>query len=175
MRLNGTTPRHVIPTEMKWSGGIYPSGKFYLTQVINCYLGRFLHSADAAVGMTDFFHWLLQIQMYNDSGPPGPDGGRLPPLHRIRPLWYRLVETHLITCIPLIFCPILCYAVLGATSTPAGGSPRCYSGVYFYFAPVRYRKGVLLLVTWPNLIEFCSFLVALITLIIGIIDHKNKK
>ena len=53
--------------------------------------------------------------------------------------------------------------------------PRCYSGVYFYFAPVRYRKGVLHLVTWPNLIEFCSFLVALITLIIGILDHKNKK
>ena len=31
------------------------------------------------------------------------------------------------------------------------------------------------MVTWPNLIEFCSFLVALITLIIGIIDHKNEK
>ncbi len=109
------------------------------------------------------------------SPSPGLGGDRLPPLHRIRPLWYRLVETHVITCIPLAFYPILCYAVTGATSTPAGGPPRCYSGVYFYFAPVRYRKGVLLLVTWPNLIEFCSFLVALITLIIGIIDHKNKK
>ena len=32
--LNGTTPRHVIPTEMKWSGGIFPSCKFYLTSVI---------------------------------------------------------------------------------------------------------------------------------------------
>ena len=90
--------------------------------------------------------------------------------------WYgSIVETPGIPCIPLAFCPILCYAVTGATSTPAGGSPRCYSGVYFYFAPVRYRKGVLHLVTWPNLIEFCSFLVALITLIIGILDHKNKK
>ena len=34
VQMNGTTPRHVIPTEMKWSGGIFPSGKFYLTQVI---------------------------------------------------------------------------------------------------------------------------------------------
>ena len=32
--VNGTTPRHVIPTEMKWSGGIYPSSKLYLTQFI---------------------------------------------------------------------------------------------------------------------------------------------
>ena len=32
--MNGTTPRRVIPTGMKWSGGIFPSGKFYLTQVI---------------------------------------------------------------------------------------------------------------------------------------------
>ena len=83
--------------------------------------------------------------------------------------------TGVFICILLAFCQSLCYAVNGATSTPAGGSPRCYSGVYFYFAPVRYRKGVLHLVTWPNLIEFCSFLVALITLIIGILDHKNKK
>ena len=27
-------PRHVIPTEMKWSGGIFPSCKFYNTQDI---------------------------------------------------------------------------------------------------------------------------------------------
>ena len=26
--------RHVIPTEMKWSGGIFSSGKLYLAQVI---------------------------------------------------------------------------------------------------------------------------------------------
>ena len=32
--MNGTTPRRVIPTEMKWSGGIFPRNKFYLTQVI---------------------------------------------------------------------------------------------------------------------------------------------
>ena len=31
------------------------------------------------------------------------------------------------------------------------------------------------MVTWPNLIEFCTFLIALITLIIGISDHNNKK
>ena len=28
-------PRHVIPTEMKWSGGIFPSSRFYFTQVIS--------------------------------------------------------------------------------------------------------------------------------------------
>ena len=32
--MNGTTPRYVIPTEMKWSGGIFPSSKLYPTQVI---------------------------------------------------------------------------------------------------------------------------------------------
>ena len=32
--MSGITHRHVIPTEMKWSGGIYSSGKLYLTQVI---------------------------------------------------------------------------------------------------------------------------------------------
>ena len=31
------------------------------------------------------------------------------------------------------------------------------------------------MVTWPELIEFCSFLVTLIALIIGIYDHNNKK
>jgi len=31
------------------------------------------------------------------------------------------------------------------------------------------------MVSWPNLIEFCTFLVALISLIIGIIDHNDKK
>ena len=31
VRLNGITYRHVIPTEMQWSGGIYSSCKLYLT------------------------------------------------------------------------------------------------------------------------------------------------
>ena len=31
------------------------------------------------------------------------------------------------------------------------------------------------MVTWPNLIEVCTFLIALISLIIGIFDHNNKK
>ena len=31
------------------------------------------------------------------------------------------------------------------------------------------------MVTWPELIEFCSFLVTLIALIVGIMDHNNKK
>ena len=31
------------------------------------------------------------------------------------------------------------------------------------------------MVTWSALIEFCSFLVALIALILGIFDHNNKK
>ena len=31
------------------------------------------------------------------------------------------------------------------------------------------------MVTWPDLIEFCTFLVVLISLILGIVDHNNKK
>ena len=31
---NGTTSRHVIPTEMKWSGGIFPSCWFYFVLVL---------------------------------------------------------------------------------------------------------------------------------------------
>lgn len=31
------------------------------------------------------------------------------------------------------------------------------------------------MVTWPELIQFCSFIVALISLIIGINDHNDKK
>ena len=57
-----------------------------------CCLGRFLHSADATVGMTYVFALIVA-----DTNVPQfwltPDGGRLPPLHRIRPLWYRLIET----------------------------------------------------------------------------------
>ena len=33
--MNGITYRHVIPTEMKWSGGIFPSSRFYLASVIS--------------------------------------------------------------------------------------------------------------------------------------------
>ena len=33
VRLNGTTYRHVIPTVMKWSGGIFPSSRLYLVLV----------------------------------------------------------------------------------------------------------------------------------------------
>ena len=73
----------------------------------------------------------------------------------------------------LAFYVVLCYAVPGAISTPVGGSPHL--GVKHFFAPFTYRKGVVRMVTWPALIEFCSFLVALISLIIGIIDHNDKK
>lgn len=31
------------------------------------------------------------------------------------------------------------------------------------------------MVSWPELIQFCSFIVALISLIIGIHDHNDKK
>ena len=127
-------------------------------------------------------HATFRIQPVRLNGTTQCSGGNLPPsspgegLVTLQALLCAgSFSTVVDSSAPLAFCPVLCYAVYGATSTPAGGFPRCYSGVYFYFAPVRYRKGVLLLVTWPNLIEFCSFLVALITLIIGIIDHKNKK
>ena len=29
------SPQHFIPTEMKWSGGIFPSSRFYLASVIS--------------------------------------------------------------------------------------------------------------------------------------------
>ena len=43
--------RYVIPTVMKWSGGIFPSGNFTLRRLF-LQLGRFLRSADAQ-GLND--------------------------------------------------------------------------------------------------------------------------
>ena len=128
-----------------------------------CNLGGFLHSADATVGMTDVF--CVGRYKFKCTTMPAPRG-RMAMGHRRYSASFNVI--------PLAFCPILCYAVLGATSTPAGGSPRVFRG-YTSFGPRSYKEGVLHLVTWPNLIEFCSFLVALITLIIGIIDHNSKK
>ena len=67
---------------------------------------------------------------------------------------------------------MMCYAVVGATSTPVGGSPRSFSGVMFFFAPNR-KKGGEYMVTWQDLFQFGLFLVALISLVLQ--EHDNKK
>ena len=72
---------------------------------------------------------------------------------------------------PLAFCRRLCYADRGATSsTPVGGSPG-FLGGYTSLPPIE-RKGDMYMVSWPELIQFCSFLVALIALVAGLFDHK---
>ena len=63
----------------------------------------------------------------------------------------------------------MCYAVSGTASTLVGGP---LSGVILLLPPIE-RKGVTYMVTWPDLIVFSSFLVTLIALIIGIIDHNK--
>ncbi len=57
---------------------------------------------------------------------------------------------------------------------PGRRSPQSFWGVNTSFAPSLYKGGDHM-VTWPDLIEFCTFLVVLISLILGIVDHKNKK
>ena len=61
----------------------------------------------------------------------------------------------------------------GTTSIPVSGSPDFFGGKYF-FCPFTSRGGDHM-VTWPDLIAFCTFLVVLISLILGIVDHNNKK
>ena len=87
---------------------------------------------------------------------------------------------------------ILWYAVLGAvSSTPVGGSPRSFGGEITSLTPNQKKGGgasrsesnkrlpvaitplfIAYMVSWPELIQFCSFLVALIALIAGLFDHK---
>ena len=57
----------------------------------------------------------------------------------------------------------LCYAVAGAASTPAGGSPF-FIGGYSSFLPPIERKGVAGMVTWEELFGFCMVIIAVITL-----------
>lgn len=74
----------------------------------------------------------------------------------------------------LAFCRFLRYTEDGTVSTLVGGTPALL-GVMTLLRPHSHRRGVVRMVTWPDLIEFCSFLVMLIALIVGIIDHNNKK
>ena len=54
----------------------------------------------------------------------------------------------------LAFSRILCYSVVGATSTPVGGSPRSFSGVIYSLLP-PYRKGAVRRAA--NLINDCRW------------------
>ena len=80
--------RHHPPTchpdghEMEWRD--LPNQQILPYAGDSCNLGRFLHSADATVGMTYVFALIVA-----DTNVPQfwltPDGGKLPPLHRIHP------------------------------------------------------------------------------------------
>ena len=62
----------------------------------------------------------------------------------------------------------------GTTSIPVSGSPDSFGGKYFFLPPIVQRGGGHM-VTWSDLIGFCTFLVMLISLILEIEDHNNKE
>ena len=73
------TYRHVIPTEMKWSGGIFPSCKLYLRQVISATWVD--SSTPLRCGRNDNFGAFLRIRLLflqHFTLPCGP--------HQARPL-----------------------------------------------------------------------------------------
>ena len=66
----------------------------------------------------------------------------------------------------LVFFQIVCYAVYGAVSTPAGGSPDVFSiggeTTSFYPQSIK-REGVAdMNVTWSDLIQFCILIFAIL-------------
>ena len=67
---------------------------------------------------------------------------------------------------------VLCDILILVLPVTVGGSPR-YSGVIF-FAPDSKEKGVIGMITWTELFAFGMFVIALISLIVQIIDHKKK-
>ena len=70
---------------------------------------------------------------------------------------------------------ILCYAVTGATSTPVGGFPRIFSGVIYFFCPQSQREGVSVMdATWEEIFQFCTFVVAVISLVLQANGNKKK-
>ena len=64
--------------------------------------------------------------------------------------------------------------VYGTTSIPVSGSSDFFGGNDF-FLPPAYLEGGGHMVTWSDLIGFCTFLVMLISLILEIEDHNNKE
>ena len=73
--MDGTTYRHVIPTEMKWSGGIFLSSRFYLTQVI------FATWEDSSTRIRSLGMTCRDVVPFNHTGyTRNVAGGRLPPL-----------------------------------------------------------------------------------------------
>ena len=75
----------------------------------------------------------------------------------------------------LAICWKLCYAAFGAASTPVGGSPRIFSGVIYFFCPQSQREGVSVMdVTWEEIFQFCTFVVAVISLVLQANGNKKK-
>ena len=71
----------------------------------------------------------------------------------------------------LAYWEILCYAVLGASSTPVGGSPRFYGGDTSL--PPIAREGVMVMVTWEGLFQFCMVIATVIALVIQAYNDKK--
>ena len=70
---------------------------------------------------------------------------------------------------------ILRYAVPGAISTPVGGSLESFRGWYTSFAPNRKREGVTVMdVTWEEIFQFCTLIVAVINLVLQANNNKKK-
>ena len=65
----------------------------------------------------------------------------------------------------------VCYAVCGATSTTVGGSPRFYGGDTSL--PPIAREGVMVMVTWEGLFQFCMVIATVIALVIQAYNDKK--
>ena len=65
----------------------------------------------------------------------------------------------------------VCYAVYGATSTTVGGSPRFYGGDTSL--PPIAREGVMVMVTWEGLFQFCMVIATVIALVIQAYNDKK--
>ena len=65
----------------------------------------------------------------------------------------------------------VCYSVYGATSTTVGGSPRFYGGDTSL--PPIAREGVMVMVTWEGLFQFCMVIATVIALVIQAYNDKK--
>ena len=70
---------------------------------------------------------------------------------------------------------ILCYAVTGATSTPVGGPSNLFGGDILLLPPIVTRGGVTVMdVTWEEIFQFCTLIVAVINLVLQANNNKKK-
>ena len=74
--VNGTTPRHVIPSGVEESSHV----AIFILWLFLILRGGFLYSACAAVEMTDVSGLAVTNVNVPRFRPCGPGGGRLPPL-----------------------------------------------------------------------------------------------